>query len=272
MALVSMALEEAADSNLIERNPAKLKKPKKRGPAEHIEVKIMEPEEYERLLNRVQGTRYYALVVFAAASGCRRGEMLALQWRDIDLATGEVKVSKSLCVTKTSGREIKRTKSDKSRRFHVSPATIEVLLSHKRERDAERVMFGADYQENDLVFPALDGDYYQPDRITGRIAEFMREVGVEASLHSLRHFHASMLLSQNVPITAVSKRLGHADSSITLRVYSHAMKADEDAAGQSWDNATADILARTRKPAESPRGKLSVIFCDPGRVKKAVND
>jgi integrase len=56
--------------------------------ARRKEVGIMEPQEYEQFLNRVQGTRYYALSVFAAASGCRRGELIALQWADIEPHSG----------------------------------------------------------------------------------------------------------------------------------------------------------------------------------------
>ena len=67
-----------------------------------------------------------------------------------------------------------------------------------------------------------------------------------ASLHSLRHFSASMMLSQHVPITVVSKRLGHANSQITLNVYSHAMKNDELTAAKLWDDATGGAGRRWR--------------------------
>jgi integrase len=55
-----------------------------------------------------------------------------------------------------------------------------------------------------------------------------------------------MMLSQHVPITVVSKRLGHANSQITLDVYAHAMKNDEATAATLWDDATVDIIGRTR--------------------------
>jgi site-specific recombinase XerD len=61
-------------------------------------------------------------------------------------------------------------------------------------------------------------------------------------LHSLRHGHASQLLSQGVPIPTVSKRLGHANPSITLRLYSHALESDELAAAKRWDDAFADVV------------------------------
>jgi integrase len=62
------------------------------------------------------------------------------------------------------------------------------------------------------------------------------------SLHSLRHAHASQLLSEGIPIPTVSKRLGHANPTITLRLYSHALESDELAAARRWDDAFADVV------------------------------
>jgi integrase len=268
-ALVSQALDKAVKWNIIERNPmAEVERPS----AQKKEVEIMEPDEYERYLNRVQGTRYYALSVFAAASGCRRGELLALQWPDIDPKSGLVTVSKSLS-DPADGVEIKTTKSEKTRFVRVSPTTIQVLLEHRAQVEEEKRLFGADYKNNDLVFPTPDGDYYTPKQVTGRISKFMQQAGVRASLHTLRHFSASMMLSQHVPITVVSRRLGHANSQITLDVYAHAMKNDEATAAKVWDEATGDIIARTRKQVgkETSR-KAAVTFCDSAGPKLVVND
>ena len=184
--------------------------------------------------------------MFAAASGCQRGELLASMWSDIDLKTGVVSVSKSVSRTQ-SGLEIKFTKSRKTRYVRVSQATIQILIEHKERLKQEESLFGADYRSHNLVFPTPGGDYYEPDQVTGRISAFMREAGIQASLHSLRHLHASLLLSKHVPITVVSKRLGHANSQITLDVYAHAMKNDELTAAELWDDATAEIIKRTQK-------------------------
>jgi integrase len=97
----------------------------------------------------------------------------------------------------------------------VSRATIGVLLEHKKQIEHEKALYGSDYKPHDLVFPTPDGDYYAPDQVTGRISQFMQEAGIDASLHPLRHLHASLMLSKHVPITVVSKRLGHANSQVT---------------------------------------------------------
>jgi integrase len=268
-ALVSQSLNKAVKWSLIERNPmGDVERPT----AHKKEVQIPDPDEYEKFLDRVQGTRYYALSVFAAASGCRRGELLALKWADIDPKTGVVAISKSVSNTK-AGLEIKVTKSRKTRHVRVSRTTIQVLLKHKEQLEHERMLFGVDYKPNDLVFPKPDGDYYKPDQVTGRISEFMQKAGIDASLHSLRHLHASMMLSKHVPITVVSKRLGHANSQITLDVYAHAMKDDEVRASELWDEATAEIIGRTQRPdLKKSAAKPDVIFRYPKPTKLVVNE
>ena len=112
---------------------------------------------------------------------------------------------------------------------------------------------------------------YSPDRVTGRISEFMQKAGIDASLHSLRLLHASMMLSKYVPIPIVSKRLGHANSQVTLDI--NAMKNDEATAADLWDEATAEIIGRTQGPRrkESP-AKPAVIFGYPKSSGNAINE
>ena len=110
------------------------------------------------------------------------------------------------------------------------------------------------YQDNHLVFCPPEGGYYSPDRVGARIVELMRKSGIEGvSLHSLRHTHASELLSKGVPIPTVAKRLGHANPSITLSIYAHALEADELAAAKIWDDAMVDVISANKK---RPAGRM----------------
>ena len=67
-----------------------------------------------------------------------------------------------------------------------------------------------------------------------------------SSLHSLRHSHASILLSNGTPLAVVSERLGHANQDITLRLYSHCLPADRKAASQVWHTALAEVISEDR--------------------------
>jgi integrase len=83
--------------------------------------------------------------------------------------------------------------------------------------------------------------------------ELMRKVGLRGvSLHSLRHSHASILLSKGVPPAVVSQRLGHADQNITLSIYSHALPADARAAAKLWNDSMAEIIASARPTGTPP--------------------
>jgi integrase len=158
------------------------------------------------------------------ATGMRRGEMLALQWTDIDFDRAILEVSKSLEETKKYGLRIKGTKSGEVRRFSVPADVLDMLKEHKREQDRQREMCGEEYANLNLVFCRPDGHYYNPDKLGVRIRRSMQKPGLAGvSLHSLRHSHASELLSQGAPITAVAERLGHASPNITLSIYSHAL-------------------------------------------------
>lgn len=91
-------------------------------------------------------------------------------------------------------------------------------------------MFGPDYQENYLVFCQPGGAYYNPGCVGNRASVLMKSAGLEGvSLHSLRHTHASELLSAGVPIPAVSKRLGHVNPNITMGIY-------------IWNDSMADVI------------------------------
>jgi integrase len=187
------------------------------------------------------------LVVLAAATGCRRGELLALEWSDLNEATSEIYVSKSPEQTK-AGLRIKTTKSEEARRFSVPEWALEVLRAHWQEQQHDRQLFGKDYDDHNLIFCQPGGTYYSPDRLGARVVELMRKVGLEGvSLHSLRHSHASILLSNGVPVAVVSQRLGHADQNITLSIYSHALPADTLAAARIWNDSMADVIADARR-------------------------
>jgi len=182
-----------------------------------------------------------------------RGELLALEWSDLNESTSEINVSKSLEQTK-AGLPIKSTKSEEPRRFSVPDWALDVLRAHRQEQQRDRDLFGPDYKNHNLIFCQPGGAYYSPDRLGARVVELMRKAGLDGvSLHSLRHSHATSLLSNGVPVAVVSQRLGHRDQNITLSVYSHALPADTKAAAKVWNDAMADVIADARKPGVERR-------------------
>jgi integrase len=208
---------------------------------------VLDETKLKLLFEQARGTRLYPFLVVAAATGCRRGELLALQWTDIDFATGLLLVSKSLEQTK-QGVRVKSTKSEQPRQFGVPEWAIEVLKEHRAQQERHRAMFGSKFANHDLIFCQPDGSYYSPDRLGARVVEMMKKIGLDGvTLHSLRHSHASILLSKGVPVPVVSQRLGHADQNITLSIYSHALPADTQAAAKIWNDSMAQVLDGARR-------------------------
>jgi integrase len=230
------------------------------------EPPVIDTEKLVLMFNRARGTRQFAFVVLGSASGCRRGELRALTWADVNLETGLMMISKSPEQTK-AGLRIKSTKSEKPREVGIADDDLEVLREHRAEQDRDRALYGSDYEDHNLVFCQPSGAFYSPDRMGARVAELMRKSGLHGvSLHSLRHSHASVLISQGVPLPVVSERLGHANQNITLALYSHALPKDKRAAANLWSDAIRDAVAEERK-AGAP-GMLAIVSAKKTKIRR----
>jgi integrase len=237
-------LQQAVDWDIIARNPMqKVRKPKvpRRRP------KVVDRDGFDALFAKCADRRMFPAIVLDAATGMRRGELLAVEWPDLDWAKGVLEISKSLEETK-AGLRVKSTKSGHARRIALPAEVLDVLREHQRAQEEDRKLYGPDYANLRLVFCRPDGFYYNPDKFGVRVRRAMQAAGLHGvSLHSLRHSHASELLSQGAPITAVAERLGHASANVTLGIYSHALPADNQATAKLWNDAMASVIATARK-------------------------
>jgi integrase len=186
------------------------------------------------------------ILLFACGTACRRGEILALPWADVDLENHIARISQSLEQTK-AGLRVKAPKNGRPRRVYLPASLVTALREHQERQKHVRQLFGDDYQVSlDLVFAAPDGGYLTPDSVIATACLIAREAGLQGiGLHSLRHSHGSQLLSKGVPLPAVSKRLGHSSPNITATVYAHAFDADESAAARIWDQSVGAFLQDT---------------------------
>src|SRR5262249_39634987 len=148
-----------------------------------------------------------------------------------DIVNGSARISKSLEQTKAAGLRIKPTKTKRTRLISLSATALSMLSDHREKQEQNRRLFGPDYRTDlDLVFCDPQGVYLKPDSITAKISLLAKKVGLKGvSIHTLRHSHGSQLLSDGVPLPAVSKRLGHADVYTTAKVYAHALPKDDTA-------------------------------------------
>ena len=165
-----------------------------------------------------------------AYTGMRRGEALALRWRDVDLDTGRLAVRRSVGVIKAPGmgEELVEgpTKTGQSRVVDLDSGTVAALRAYRASREALSAELA---RATGLVLGSLDAGYQHPERFSRRfknqVARAQKAVGEDQipaiRLHDLRHTHATLLLAAGEPVKVVSERLGHANATITLTVYQH---------------------------------------------------
>lgn len=215
---------------------------------EKVKQEALDFEQTERLLARAKSSWIGPLLAVAAATGARRGELLALAWSDIDLDAGVMVVSKSLEQTR-AGLRLKGTKSGKAREFALPPSAVETLREHRAAQEKGREAAGEYFnRELDLVFGNDLGEYRQPDSVSAMAARIARSAGFPGvSLHNLRHSHGSQLLSVGVPIADVSERLGHASPAITLGIYSHALDSNKRKPADKWEAAAKKARQKAQK-------------------------
>jgi integrase len=179
----------------------------------------------------------------------RRGEVLGLRWRDIDLDAGRLSVSQTV-VAPEGKVQFSSPKTEKGRRsVALDTGTVEEIRAHRRRQLQERLAFGAGYSDLDLVFCEADGEALSPNAFSQAFDRRVNSSGLpRIRLHDLRHTHATLGLSAGVHAKVMSERLGHSTVSITLDIYSHAVPGlQEDAA----ERLGALVLGSTRPPAGS---------------------
>jgi integrase len=170
-----------------------------------------------------------------AATGCRRGEALAMQWAG--LQGGRIMVARSLSQTR-GALTFKSTKTDEPRPISLPASAIAALEEHRKVQDEFRRQYGPAYRDDlDLIFANPDGTPLKPDSISAAVSLLFRRLKLPkgASLHSLRHTHTSHLLASGVPLPAVSARLGHASIRTTQEIYSHMIHGQDDEAARKWE-------------------------------------
>jgi integrase len=194
-----------------------------------------------------KNNRIWLPVVIACGTGLRRGEILALRWRDVDLVNGSVSVTRSLCQTK-EGLTFKSVKKKKSRRVISLPEfLVEALREALIEQQKHREMFGSDYQDQDLICCQPDGRPTEPNALSVDFSRFRRSLMSKTRFHDLRHGHASQALQNGVPVKTVQARLGHATAAFTLDVYGHLLPGDDQRAADTIQRSLGAAIAKQRQ-------------------------
>jgi integrase len=230
------ALDEALRHKLVPRNVCALQRPPK---VVSGEMHILTPEQVAGFAALLDGHEVAAAALTALFTGMRRGEVLSLDWGNVDLDAKLIKVRRSLEETDEGGLQFKPPKTKAGKRDITLPdIVIETLQAHRKRLLERRLQLGlGKLGKDDLVFPDWEGSPQWPDRFSARWSELSRKLKLGVSFHELRHTHASQLIDAGVDVVTISKRLGHASPTITLSTYAHLFRKDDGKAADAINAA-----------------------------------
>ena len=232
------ALEKAVQEGLIRTNPAVgCKLPPKRG----REMQVLGREELQRFLIQAQAEGYFELFLLDLCTGLRRGELLALQWDDLDFKTGTLTVNKQ--VYEVKGRlqvSIPKTRAS-IRRLVLPPGVVEVLRQYRETVDS-RWMFPSPVKEDTPMTPGA---------VRRRLQIILERAGCKRiRFHDLRHTFATLSLESGMDVKTLSAMLGHVSAATTLDIYTHVTGDMQSEAAAKIDRGLGNEIQEESVQAE----------------------
>ncbi len=222
---------------------------------ERKEMRVLDAAGVARLLRAAHGSELQTIVAVAVGTGLRRGELLALRWSDINLDARRLTVRRSLETVKGVTRT-KAPKTARSARTIALPRfVVGALREELRHRDELRRALGMKQTEDGWVFLRGDGAPWEPGAFSLSFARFVKRAKLpHIRFHDLRHSFGTLALASGVDLQTVSRALGHESTSITSRIYLHAVETLQDDAAARIDallgNAVTSALATPVSPAK----------------------
>ena len=206
------------------------------------EITILDADQIGATLRHLDGRSLRPIVSFLLGTGARRGEALALRWKDLDLDKGIVRIERSLEQTKGSLR-FKSPKTKNGRRnVAISPWLVAELRGHRARQQERRLALGLGRApDNSTVFARWNGDPRSPSRVSQDFAAAMAALRLDCTLHGLRHTHVSQLIASGLDVLTISRRIGHASPAITLNVYGHLFSNTDARAAEIMEAAFAKV-------------------------------
>ncbi len=244
------ALEKAKSEGLIKRNPAiSCKLPPKKG----REMQVLTREEMQRFLIQAKAEGYFELFLLELTTGLRRGELLALQWDDLNMETWELLVTKQVYRTKEDGLLISQPKTKASIRTVILPPPMLAILKEYRKNVDSRWMFPSPVKEDCPI---------DPGAIRQRLQTILEHAGCKrVRFHDLRHTFATNALGGGMDVKTLSAMLGHVSAATTLDIYTHVTDTMQSEAAAKIDQGIGKA-APQELPAE-PQAKRTMTTFQP---------
>lgn len=213
-------------------------------------LNVYDVEEVKTLMEAAQNElpHWRLFISLSLATGMRRGELVGLEWKHIDLENGVIDIQQIISKTRT-GSEIKEPKYNSKRMVSLPTSIIEELKAYKLHCREEKMKLQHKWKEtkHDWVFFNENGNFFHPDtptkwwnrfidRTNKKLKENDKKQLKKIRLHDLRHTSATLLIAQNVHAKIISERLGHKKISTTMDIYGHALPVADREASEKLDN------------------------------------
>lgn len=247
ISFVSSVLDYAVKMGAIQDNPcSRVALP----PLEHKEKEVYTLEEAQRFLDSLEAAplEYQAFFTLAIFGGFRHGELLGLEWPDIDFSNQTVSIRRTSLYTKERGVFTDTTKTQGSQRTLKFPASVfTVLRRYRTEQAQQRLLLGDRWTAGDRLFTNANGGLLHPKTPYEWLKTFCARTGQRfLGLHMFRHLSASLLIGGGADIRSVSAVLGHSQTSTTMNIYAHSFDEAKARAGE----AVGELLGKRKVLAE----------------------
>jgi len=239
---VSVILSYAVKKRVIPYNPCATVDYPAANPKDKDFYSVEEVKQlFEVLRNEKEERKPFALFfTLAAYTGCRKGEILGIEWKDLDFESNTLSINRAYyynSVGKTYYTDTPKTES--SRRILKLPDHVMETLSQYREwQNEQRELCGGTWIETDRVLTRWNGESMRPYEPNHYFDLLINRTGMrKVTIHSFRHFNASVLINSGIDVVTVQKALGHSTAATTLNIYSHAFNNAQTRAMEAIANA-----------------------------------
>lgn len=238
--LLRAMLHKAVYWQLIVSNPAeRVQPPKARKPKR----RYYDDEQCKILLENLTSLgedqiKYKVAIILTIFTGVRLGELMGLEWQDIDFKTGILSINRSSQYLADKGVFTKTPKTESSiREVAIPDFVVSLLEEYKLWYEEQKSFCGELWTDSNRLFVQSDGKPMHPSTISKWFVRYVEQIGLPViNFHGLRHTNTTLLISQNIDVAVVAARLGHAQITTTFNFYVHPIISHNRNAGNVLEN------------------------------------
>ena len=238
--LIRAMLHRAVYWQLLFSNPCERVQPPK---SKKSKRRYYDDEQCKVLLSNlnelsVDDIKYKTAITLTLFTGVRLGELMGLEWSDIDFTNGIVSINKSSQYLADKGVFTKTPKTESSiREVAIPDFVLSLLEEYRLWYETQKSIYGELWTNSNKLFVQSDGKPMHPSTISKWFVKFVKDIGLPViNFHGLRHTNATLLISQNIDVAVVAARLGHAQITTTFNFYVHPIISHNKSAGNVLQN------------------------------------